>query len=172
MIDSKHWTKHVFTFCFVAILMKLDITIYVRMNLLAWAKWHENEEPASQKMFPSPTIYLVALCHGRYLNSLTLNDGYVRQYTSHTCFTKWVVACSTPNYYLNWYWIFVNSTFQNTLQIKCHHNSKVTLLKVHFKCLIQNVDNMFPPAFVSIVVQPAADDIYENVAVLKTHRCI
>ena len=83
------------------------------------------------------------------VNSLRSSDAYMRWWSNHHWFRKWLVAWSTPSHYLNQCWNIVNWTPRNKLQWNINQNS-----------------------YIFIQENPFANVIWKMAAILSQPQCV
>ena len=60
-----------------------------------------------------------------FFNPLRPSDAYMRRYTNHHWFRKWLVAWTAPSHYLNHCWNIVNWALRNKFQWNFNRNSNI-----------------------------------------------
>ena len=90
--------------------------------------------PAPQKMvfilkLKSALAYIT-------VNSLRPSDAYMRRWTNHHCFRKWLVAWTAPSHFLNQCWNIVNWTLWNKFQWIFNRNSNIFIYENEFESVV------------------------------------
>ena len=76
------------------------------------------------------------LLHDGCLNSLRPSDAYMRQWSNHHWFRKWLVAWSAPSHYQNQCWNIVQKTPRNKLQWNFNRNSNTFIQENAFESVV------------------------------------
>ena len=95
------------------------------MNFAIWDfLWVRREKPYDVM---TGVVHLILPVHSLHsdINSLKPSDAYMRLWTNHHWFRKWLVAWSAPNYCLSQCWNIVNLTHRNKLQWNINRNSYI-----------------------------------------------
>ena len=89
-----------------------------------------------------------------HINSLRPSDAYMRQWTNHHWFRKWLVAWSAASHYLNQCWNIVNWAIGNKLQWNLKQNSYIFIQENAFENVVWKMAAILSrPQYVNSILQ-------------------